>query len=103
MQLNFRTSLYIYIAAVMLVDKICTPVHFQNPQNVLACNSAFICPNDFKFGTETLCIIVKIIQKIDHNLHNNVFYDIICKPSIGNDQQEYFESIAFLSKVIIVS
>ena len=57
----------------MLVGKRCTPVNFQNPQTFLAHNSAFICPNDFKFGTETLCIIVKIIQKIDHNLHNHVF------------------------------
>ena len=51
----------------MLVGKKCTPIHFQNPQNFLVHNSAFICPNDFKFGTETLCIIIKIIQKIDHN------------------------------------
>ena len=64
LQLNFRKSLYIYSAAAMLVGKKCTPVHFQNPPIFLAHNSAFICANDFKFGTETLCIIVKIIQKL---------------------------------------
>ena len=48
----------------MLVGKKCTPVHFQNPQYFLAHNSAFICPNDFKFGTETLCIIIKIFKKL---------------------------------------
>ena len=74
----------------MLVGKKCTPVNFQNPQKFLAHDSAFICPNDLKFGTETLCIIIKIIQKIHHNLHNHVFYGIICKPSIRDDQQEYF-------------
>ena len=74
----------------MLVGKKCTPVHFQNPQTFLAHNSAFICPNDFKFGTETHEDHTKNFGQIDHNLHDHVFYDIICKPSIKNDQQEYF-------------
>ena len=40
----------------------------------------------------------------DHNLNNQVFYEIICKPSIRNDKQEYsFESIVFPSKVDIAS
>ena len=66
LQLKFRKARDIYIAAAMLGGgggKKCTPVHFQNHQTYLAHNSAFICLNDFKFGTETHCIVVKIIQK----------------------------------------
>ena len=42
----------------------------------LAHNSIFICPNTFKFGTETRYIALKTTQEleeVDHNLHNNLF------------------------------
>ena len=76
---------------------------FSKSPKFLAHTSAFTCPNDFKFGTETLCIIVKIIQKIDHNLHNHVFMTSFANHQLEMISKNTFESIAFLSKVNIAS
>ena len=58
----------------------------ENSQTSLAHNSVLIVPNNFKFGTETCCMVLKPkskLRQIDHNLHNHIFDDAICKP-LGN-------------------
>ena len=57
----------------------------ENSPTSLAYDSVFIGPNNFKFDTKTGCVVLYIIselEQIDHNLHNHVFDDVICKPSI---------------------
>ena len=74
----------------------------ENSQTSLAINSVLIGPNSFKFGTKTLTLfsLVQIVsnligrhvglsyrscqnlEQINHNLHNHVFDDVICKPLI---------------------
>ena len=59
----------------------------ENSPTSFARNFAFVGLNDFKFGTETRLWSYrpyKNLGQIDHNLHNHVFDDIICKTRIGD-------------------
>ena len=58
----------------------------ENSPTSVARNSVFVGPNDFKFGTETHLLSNRPYQdlgQIDHNLHDHVFDDVICKPPIS--------------------
>ena len=65
---------YIYIAAAMLVGKR-MPRHppifphniIEKCPNSFARNSVFIGPNDFKFSTETRCMVLQAISKFGAN------------------------------------
>ena len=52
----------------------------------LAHKSVFIDPNNFKFGSETHCMVfvghIQIFGKLIIILHNHVFDYVICKPLI---------------------
>ena len=79
---------YIYIAEAMLVGKRTAQSIF--PYNIIedspssfAHNSVFVGPNDFKFVQRHVLWSYRPGQnlgQIDHNLHNHVFDDVICKP-----------------------
>ena len=57
----------------------------KNSPTSLACNFVLIGPNNFKFGTKTRSMIFQgyqNLEQVDHNLHNQVSDDVICKPPI---------------------
>ena len=61
----------------------------ENSPTSFARNSVLIGANDFKFGTEKFLWSYRPYQnlgQIDHNLHNHVFDDVICKPPIEGDR-----------------
>ena len=58
----------------------------ENSPTSLAHNSVFKGPDNFKFGTETHCMVLQAISnfvQIDHTLHNYVFDDVMCKSPIA--------------------
>ena len=60
----------------------------ENSPTSFARNSVSVGPNDFKFGTKTIVLWSYMpyqnLVQIDHNLHNHVFDDVICKSPIAS-------------------
>ena len=80
LQLKLGKFLYIYIAAAMLGAK---NAH-QSISKIPKLKKILYRDTLYRHKDHT-----KNLGQIDHNLHNHVFYDIICKPSLKNDQQEH--------------